>query len=60
MAKKTSNGESFITLPNFKKFWIYDRPYGHDIVIYCENRKTTIQCKWPDRKRENTGRVVSK
>ena len=49
MVKKTSKGETFLTLPNFRKFWIYDRPYGHDIVIYCDNRKTTIKCKCTDR-----------
>ncbi len=60
MAKKTRNGETFITIEGYQKFWLYDRDYGHDIVIACEKGKTTIKCKWPDRKRIRSGRVVKK
>lgn len=60
MAKKTRNGETFITIEGYQKFWLYDRDYGHDIVIACDKGKTTIRCKWPDRKRVVSGRVVNK
>ena len=54
MAKKTRNGETFITLTGYQKHWLYDRDYGHDIVIYCDKGKTTIRCNWPDRDWETT------
>ena len=50
-------GDAIIDIPTFRKFWIYDKPYGHDIVIYADTGKTTIQCRWPDRKRVANGRV---
>ena len=46
-----------IVLNNYNKYWIYDRDYGHDIIINTENGVTTIKCKWPDRKRGRAGRV---
>ena len=49
--------DSVIDIPTFRKYWIYDKPYGHDIVIYADTGKTTIQCRWPDRKRVANGRV---
>ena len=49
--------DSVIDIPTFRKFWIYDKPYGHDIVIYADTGKTTIKCKLPDRKRGANGRV---
>ena len=52
--------DSVIDIPTFRKFWIYDKPYGHDIVIYADTGKTTIKCKWPDRKRGDNGRVSAK
>ena len=54
MPRKT---EHIIDIPTFSKFWVYDKPYGHDIVIWADTGKTTIQCKWPDQKRGNSGRV---
>ena len=53
-------GDAIIDIPTFRKFWIYDKPYGHDIVIYADTGKTTIQCRWaPEvRKRGPNGRVV--
>ena len=50
-------GDAIIDIPTFRMFWIYDKPYGHDIVIYADTGKTTIQCSWPDRKRVANGRV---
>ncbi len=56
MSRKT---EHIIDIPTFQKYWIYDKPYGHDIVIYADTGKTTIQCRWTNRKRGPMGRVVS-
>ena len=41
MTKRTL--DSVIDIPTFQKYWIYDRPYGHDIVIAAETGKTTIR-----------------
>ena len=49
-----------ITLPTYQKHWIHTRPYGHDIVIWSETGKTTIQCIWPDKRRDENGRVEKK
>jgi|TARA_R100000458_G_C8194693_1_gene187216 hypothetical protein len=58
MTKRTL--DSVIDIPTFQKYWIYDRPYGHDIVIAAETGKTTIKCRWTDRKRGPMGRVSRK
>jgi len=52
--------DTIITLPTYQKHWIHTRPYGHDIVIWCDTGKTTIQCIWPDRRRSDDGRVQTK
>lgn len=49
-----------ITLPTYQKHWVHTRPYGHDIVIWSDTGKITIQCVWPDKRRSKDGRVVSK
>ena len=57
MPRETDN---LITLPTYQKHWIHTRPYGHDIVIWSETGKTTIQCIWPDKQRDENGRVEKK
>ena len=52
--------DTLITLPTYQKFWIHTRHYGHDIVIWSDTSKTTIQCIWPDKRRSNDGRVEEK
>jgi hypothetical protein len=47
-------------LTGYNKYWIYDKDYGHDIIINTEKGVVTIKCKWPDRKRGNQGRVSKK
>jgi hypothetical protein len=49
-----------IALTGYNKYWIYDKDYGHDIIINTEKGVVTIKCKWPDRKRGNQGRVSKK
>jgi hypothetical protein len=49
-----------ITLTGYNKYWIYDKDYGHDIIINTEKGVVTIKCKWPDRKRGYQGRVSKK
>jgi predicted porin len=51
---------TIITLPTYQKHWIHTRPYGHDIVIWCDTGKTTIECKWQNTERDNDGRVKQK
>ena len=57
MEKET---DTLITLPTYQEFWIHTRHYGHDIVIWSDTGKTTIQCIWPDKRRSNDGRVEEK
>ena len=49
--------DSIITLPTYRQHWIHTKPYGHDIVIWSDTGKITIQCKWPDMERTFQGRV---
>ena len=48
---------SIISLPTYKQYWVHTKPYGHDIVIWSDTGKTTIQCRWPDMERSNNNRV---
>jgi len=49
--------DQLITLPTYQKHWVHTRPYGHDIVIWSDTGKLTIQCIWPDKRRDDSGRV---
>ena len=49
--------EEIITLPTYRQYWIHTKSYGHDIVIWTDTGKITIQCKWPDMERSNNNRV---
>lgn len=60
MVKKARKDEALITIKDYNKYWIYEKEYGHDIVISCGERKMTIKCIWPDRKRDHSGRVLNK
>lgn len=51
---------TIITFPTYQKHWIHTKPYGHDIVIWCDTGKTTIKCMWPDVERTKDGRVKTK
>jgi hypothetical protein len=51
---------TIISLPTYQKHWIHTKPYGHDIVIWCDTGKMTIQCKWQDVERTKDGRVKQK
>jgi hypothetical protein len=51
---------TIITLPTYQKHWIHTKPYGHDIVIWCDTGKITIECKWQNAERDNDGRVKQK
>ena len=52
--------DAVISLPTYRQHWIHTRPYGHDIVIWSDTGKITIQCKWPDMERSNNNRVKRK
>jgi hypothetical protein len=49
-----------MSLPTYRQHWIHTKPYGHDIVIWSDTGKITIQCKWPDMERSNNNRVKRK
>jgi hypothetical protein len=40
--------DCIISLPTYRQYWVHTKPYGHDIVIWSDTGKITIQCKWPD------------
>jgi len=52
--------EDIISLPNYRQHWIHTKPYGHDIVIWADTGKITIQCRWQDMERGRQGRVRKK
>jgi hypothetical protein len=37
--------DCIISLPTYRQYWVHTKPYGHDIVIWSDTGKTTIQCK---------------
>jgi hypothetical protein len=49
--------DCIISLPTYRQYWVHTKPYGHDIVIWSDTGKVTIQCKWPDMERSNNNRV---
>jgi hypothetical protein len=49
--------DCIISLPTYRQYWVHTKPYGHDIVIWSDTGKTTIQCRWPDMERSNNNRV---
>jgi hypothetical protein len=49
--------DCIISLPTYKQYWIHTKSYGHDIVIWTDTGKVTIQCKWSDMERSNNNRV---
>jgi hypothetical protein len=61
MANRNSKGNmTTIVLPTYQKHWIHTKPYGHDIVIWCDTGKMTIQCRWQHVERTKDGRVKTK
>jgi hypothetical protein len=52
--------DTVISLPFYRQHWIHTKPYGHDIVIWADTGKITIQCKWPDMERSNNNIVKRK
>jgi hypothetical protein len=52
--------DTIISLPTYRQHWIHTKQYGHDIVIWTDTGKVTIQCKWPDMERSNNNRVKIK
>lgn len=58
--KATRTADTEISLPTYQKYWIHDKSYGHDIVIWSDTGKLTIKCIWPTRRRSDDGRVSKK
>lgn len=55
-----NNIHTQITLPTYQKHWVHTKDYGHDIVIWSDTGKMTIQCVWPDKQRSHDGRIKDK
>jgi len=56
----TRTKDQTIELKDYQKYWIYEKTYGHDIVIWSDSGKLTLKCQWPNRKRDQHGRVSNK
>jgi len=50
-----NKGDSYITIPTYKKYRIEDKLDGHDIIIISETGTITIQCRWPKQKQDKRG-----
>jgi len=56
MANKKGNG--WIEYSNFERYWIEDTKRGHMInLLSKDGSKLEINCVWPDRERDRSGRV---
>tara|TARA_Y100001951_G_scaffold43107_1_gene34158 strand:+ start:102 stop:305 length:204 start_codon:yes stop_codon:yes gene_type:complete len=53
-------GDSYSVYPTYQNYWIESKPYGHQIRIATESGTHTIDLKWPDRERDERGRVSDK
>jgi len=53
-------GETEITIPTYQKYWIHDHENGHDIIIASDTGKMTLKLRWPNKKRDASGRVHEK
>ena len=56
--------EKKITIKNYIKMWQSDLPDGHQLKIahgkdIYTSKVLTLDLKWPDRKRDKDGRVIS-
>jgi len=51
-------GDGWIEYSNFERYWIKDTKHGHLITLLSKDgSKLEINCKWPDRIRDRSGRV---
>jgi len=57
MNNKMKKTDYIISLPTYRQHWIHTKPYGHDVVIWADTGKLTIQCRWQDIERGHQGRV---
>tara|TARA_R100001591_G_scaffold117174_1_gene135974 strand:+ start:744 stop:980 length:237 start_codon:yes stop_codon:yes gene_type:complete len=56
--KRRRKLHTIIEIPTYQKYWVYAKPYGHDIVIAADTGKYTIKCMWAELSRDIiTGRV---
>ena len=53
-----AKGDSYHDVPGYIRHWISDSPEGHKIIILTETGKMEFNCKWSDRKRGTSGRVI--
>ena len=53
-----AKGDSYHDVPGYIRHWIHDTPEGHKIVILTNTGKMEFNCKWSNRKREASGRVI--
>jgi len=51
-------GDGWMEYSNFERYWIEDTKRGHMITLLSKDgSKLEINCVWPDRERDHSGRV---
>ena len=54
-------GDSYRSYPNYERFWVRDTKHGHrSIILHKDRRRDLIDLRWPDRVRDENGRVIEK
>jgi|TARA_Y100000401_G_scaffold34981_1_gene26099 hypothetical protein len=53
-----NKGDSYRFCPNYERYWISDTKFGHKItILHKDGSKDIIDLRWPDRVRDEHGRV---
>jgi|TARA_R100001163_G_C4928282_1_gene105373 hypothetical protein len=56
-----NKGDSYRFCPNYERFWVRDTKHGHRIIIlHKDGSRDDIDLRWPDRVRDENGRVIEK
>ena len=56
-----NKGDSYRFCPNYERFWVRDTKHGHRIIIlHKDGSRDDIDLRWPDRIRDENGRVHTK
>ena len=54
-------GDSYRFCPNYERHWIRSTKHGHRIIIlHKDGSRDDIALRWPDKVRDESGRVIEK
>jgi len=58
MTIRHNKGNGWIEYSNFERYWIEDTKRGHKITLLSKDgSKLEINCVWPDKERDHSGRI---